>query len=307
MDYFRVLAKMLQDEGRGRDTILAHITPAEARLLKSRGGRGSVNPVTGLLEFDDGDGGGDGSGGGEGGGGEGPGGEGGGGGDSSGHGGGDGSNSADGVGPGDSAGHGGGDGSNPADGISGDPTGHGGGDGSNPADGLSGDPNAGFGGYNNDPGGDYYYYPPSAGGGGGGSSAPAAPSFATSPGFLAQLAAARDIGVPQVSIASNYQGSYAPDLGRLMALGLLDAAPVMPAAAQAPMGFGGGGYLDGGMFGQSSLAPISQGQVYGPGVQSAAQPAAFSGGGYQAQPVSYVSSPGGGISYEELLRQQRGY
>ena len=298
MDYFHVLAKMLQDEGRGRDTILAHITPAEARLLKSRGGRGSVNPVTGLLEFDDGggdggggdgggdggggDGGGDGSGGGEGGGGEGS--EG----DSS-----DNEGSMSDPGAQDAAGGNAGQGAGP--------TGAGAGSTGEPG------PDSSGGGYNNDPGGDYYYYPPSAGGGGGGSSAPAAPSFAASPGFLAQLAAARNIGVPQVSIASNYQGSYAPDLGRLMALGLLDAAPAMPAAAQAPMGFGGGGYLDGGMFGQSSLAPISQGQVYGPGVQSAAQPAAFSGGGYQAQPVSYVSSPDGGISYEELLRLQRGY
>lgn len=57
MNYFRVLAQMLQDEGRGRDTVLAHITPEEAALLKRRGGRGSVNPVTGLLEFEDGDGG----------------------------------------------------------------------------------------------------------------------------------------------------------------------------------------------------------------------------------------------------------
>ena len=48
------LAKLLQSKGRGRDTILAHITPEEAKRLKRDGGRGSVNPDTGLLEFDDG-------------------------------------------------------------------------------------------------------------------------------------------------------------------------------------------------------------------------------------------------------------
>lgn len=46
------LAEMLRSKGRGRDTVLAHITPREAALLKSRGGRGSRNPDTGLLEFD---------------------------------------------------------------------------------------------------------------------------------------------------------------------------------------------------------------------------------------------------------------
>jgi hypothetical protein len=33
--------------------VLAHITPAEAKLLKARGGRGSINPKTGLPEFED--------------------------------------------------------------------------------------------------------------------------------------------------------------------------------------------------------------------------------------------------------------
>jgi hypothetical protein len=47
------VAKMLQASGRGKDRLLAHITPAEAALLKARGGRGSRNPRTGLLEFDD--------------------------------------------------------------------------------------------------------------------------------------------------------------------------------------------------------------------------------------------------------------
>jgi len=49
----RQLAKKVRAAGRGRDTVLAHITPAEAKLLKSRGGRGSVNPKTGLPEFED--------------------------------------------------------------------------------------------------------------------------------------------------------------------------------------------------------------------------------------------------------------
>ena len=47
------LAKMLEKQGRGKDTVLAHITPKEAALLKARGGRGSRNPATGLLEFED--------------------------------------------------------------------------------------------------------------------------------------------------------------------------------------------------------------------------------------------------------------
>jgi len=49
------LAELLQGYGRGKDTVLAHITPKEAALLKSRGGRGSRNPQTGLLEFEGGD------------------------------------------------------------------------------------------------------------------------------------------------------------------------------------------------------------------------------------------------------------
>lgn len=47
------LGALLQAHGRGRDRVLAHITPKEAALLKARGGRGSRNPKTGLLEFDD--------------------------------------------------------------------------------------------------------------------------------------------------------------------------------------------------------------------------------------------------------------
>ena len=47
------IAALLQSKGRNKDTILAHITPKEAALLKKRGGSGSTNPDTGLLEFDD--------------------------------------------------------------------------------------------------------------------------------------------------------------------------------------------------------------------------------------------------------------
>ena len=50
------IAQLLRSKGRGKDSVLAHITPKEAALLKRRGGRGSVNPDTGLPEFDDGEG-----------------------------------------------------------------------------------------------------------------------------------------------------------------------------------------------------------------------------------------------------------
>ena len=48
----KALAEMLRRQGRGQDTILAHITPQEAALLKSRGGAGTMNPATGLPEFE---------------------------------------------------------------------------------------------------------------------------------------------------------------------------------------------------------------------------------------------------------------
>jgi len=47
------IAKLLQSKGRGNDTILAHITKKEAERLKRDGGSGTINPETGLLEFDD--------------------------------------------------------------------------------------------------------------------------------------------------------------------------------------------------------------------------------------------------------------
>ena len=45
------LAQILKSRGRKGDTILAHISPAEAKLLKKRGGSGKSNPETGLPEF----------------------------------------------------------------------------------------------------------------------------------------------------------------------------------------------------------------------------------------------------------------
>lgn len=47
------LAEMIRSKGRGRDSMLAHITPREAALLKKQGGSGSINPDTGLPEFED--------------------------------------------------------------------------------------------------------------------------------------------------------------------------------------------------------------------------------------------------------------
>jgi hypothetical protein len=48
------LAQLIKSKGRGKDTVLAHITPKEAALLKKRGGSGTINPDTGLPQFDDG-------------------------------------------------------------------------------------------------------------------------------------------------------------------------------------------------------------------------------------------------------------
>ena len=47
------LAELIRSKGRGKDTMLAHITPKEAALLKRRGGSGIVNPDTGLPEYED--------------------------------------------------------------------------------------------------------------------------------------------------------------------------------------------------------------------------------------------------------------
>jgi len=45
------VASYLAAQGRNGDSMLAHITPEEASLLKRRGGSGTINPVTGLPEF----------------------------------------------------------------------------------------------------------------------------------------------------------------------------------------------------------------------------------------------------------------
>ena len=45
------LAQELQDYGRGGDTMLAHINPQEAAMLKRMGGSGTINPDTGLPEY----------------------------------------------------------------------------------------------------------------------------------------------------------------------------------------------------------------------------------------------------------------
>lgn len=41
----------LASQGRNGDTLLAHITVEEAQLLKDRGGSGTINPDTGIMEF----------------------------------------------------------------------------------------------------------------------------------------------------------------------------------------------------------------------------------------------------------------
>lgn len=47
----RQLAEMIRRMGRGNDTVLAHITPEEAEMLRKKGGSGTINPETGLPEF----------------------------------------------------------------------------------------------------------------------------------------------------------------------------------------------------------------------------------------------------------------
>ena len=44
-------AGLIQGLGRNGDTMLAHINPEEARMLKAAGGSGTINPETGLHEF----------------------------------------------------------------------------------------------------------------------------------------------------------------------------------------------------------------------------------------------------------------
>lgn len=45
------IAQTMKNQGRGKDTMLAHISPEEAELLEKRGGVGTTNPVTGLPEY----------------------------------------------------------------------------------------------------------------------------------------------------------------------------------------------------------------------------------------------------------------
>jgi hypothetical protein len=45
------LAELLRQMGRGPDSMLAHITPEEAQMLLESGGSGTMNPMTGLPEF----------------------------------------------------------------------------------------------------------------------------------------------------------------------------------------------------------------------------------------------------------------
>jgi hypothetical protein len=47
----QAIAQDLQSKGRNGDTILAHINPQEAQMLKAAGGSGTINPATGLREF----------------------------------------------------------------------------------------------------------------------------------------------------------------------------------------------------------------------------------------------------------------
>jgi hypothetical protein len=47
----KTLAKQLPKYGRHGDTMVAHINPQEAAMLKAMGGSGTINPTTGLPEF----------------------------------------------------------------------------------------------------------------------------------------------------------------------------------------------------------------------------------------------------------------
>ncbi len=48
---FPSLAEMIRKQGNGEDSILAHINPIEVLILKSIGGSGSTNKITGLPQF----------------------------------------------------------------------------------------------------------------------------------------------------------------------------------------------------------------------------------------------------------------
>jgi hypothetical protein len=48
---YPMLAEMIRKQGNGEDTILAHINPLEAQILKGLGGSGTINKKTGLPQF----------------------------------------------------------------------------------------------------------------------------------------------------------------------------------------------------------------------------------------------------------------
>jgi hypothetical protein len=48
---YSVLAELIRQQGKGEDSILAHINPLEAMILKNLGGSGTINPKTGLPQF----------------------------------------------------------------------------------------------------------------------------------------------------------------------------------------------------------------------------------------------------------------
>jgi len=131
----RKMAQDLQEKGNNGDIILAHINPKEAKMLKRAGGSGTVNPKTGLLQFEDGD-----SGAGDWAGSAGADGEGGGGASSSGASGSDGgaSGAGDWAGSAGSDGMGGGGASTGGNGAGGDTSGGGGNDGSEDFAGVGG-------------------------------------------------------------------------------------------------------------------------------------------------------------------------
>lgn len=51
MDVLPSLAELIRREGNEEDTILAHINPIEAMILREMGGSGDINPRTGLPQF----------------------------------------------------------------------------------------------------------------------------------------------------------------------------------------------------------------------------------------------------------------
>jgi hypothetical protein len=51
----RLIANALAARGQGNDTMLAHLGPQEAAALQMAGGAGTMNPATGLPQFDDSD------------------------------------------------------------------------------------------------------------------------------------------------------------------------------------------------------------------------------------------------------------